>query len=166
MAEEPEAEPQEDRKPPTDPGKYLVLILAILGLEAVGGYVVINRAIPPREDFVEEGIEELESQGEFKPPLFFTDLKKMVINPVEQKGMHLVQLSLALEVDSEIVLDELKKKQAMIQDLILQRLESFPIRSIRDPHKDDVREALKRIINAELKNGEALAVYFTDIVVQ
>ena len=166
MAEEPEAEPQEDRKPPTHLGKYLVLILAILGLEAVGGYVVINRAIPPREDFVEEGIEELESQEEFKPPLFFTDLKKMVINPVEQKGMHLVQLSLALEVDSEIVLDELKKKQAMIQDLILQRLESFPVRSIRDPHKDDIREALKRIINAELKNGEALAVYFTDIVVQ
>lgn len=166
MAEEPEAEPQEDKKLPTHPGKYLVLILAVLGLEAVGGYVVINRAIPPREDFVEEGIEEIESQEEFKPPLFFTNLKKMVINPVEQKGMYLVQLSLALEVDSEIVLDELKKKQAMIQDLIIQRLESFPVRSIRDPYKDDIREALKRIINAELKNGEALAVYFTDIVVQ
>ena len=69
-------------------------------------------------------------------------------------------------MDGLAVLDELKKKQAMIQDLILQRLESFPIRSIRDPHKDDIREALKRIINAELKNGEALAVYFTDIVVQ
>ena len=168
MAEEPEAEsePKEAKKPPSNPSKYMVLILAILGLEGLGGYLVINKAIPPREDFVEESIEELVALEEFKPPVFFTDLKEMIINPVAQKGQHLVQLSLALEVDSKMVLGELKKKQALIQDLILQRLESFSVRSIRDPHKDEIREALKRVVNAELKNGEAVAIYFTAIVVQ
>ncbi len=109
-----------------------------------------------------------EEEEQERIPRFYTDLEEMVINPVSGSGRRLVQVSLALEVDRDLVLGEIAKKRELIWDLILRKLETYSVQALREPAKLEVKKVLKQVINTEakLKNGEVIAVYFTDVVVQ
>ena len=166
MADEPQAEPAARRKPAASPFRYLFLVIMILLLEAAVAYLFLDQLIPAREEAVEAEEEEEEPEQEEEAPPFYTKLTQIVISPASERGVRLVQLSLALEVDSEAVLEEITIQHEVLWDLALRKLESYSLKAVRDPDKREIREALKRTINAELKNGEVKAVYFTDIVVQ
>lgn len=169
MAEEPVDEEQEaapaQPAPSSGPGRYLMLIILILVFEAVGGYMVLDRAIPAPEEVPQEE-EEVVEKPKPKAPRYYTGLKQMIANPISARGTNLVQMTFALEVSSEAAQEELEIKHQVIWDLILQKLESYSIEEIRDPLKKKLKEDLKRLVNAELKNGRVTAVYVTDIVVQ
>ena len=138
----------------------------ILLLEAAVAYLFLDQLIPAREEA--EVVEDVEPapQQEEKKSLFYTNLTQIVVNPSSGRGHHLVQLSLALEVDSDAVLEEIEIQREILWDLILRKIEAYPLEAIRDPEKKEVKEALKQALNAQLKNGEVTAVYFTEIVVQ
>ena len=168
MADEDEAvdDLDEDHQPAIKPGRYILLILGILALEGAGGYLVLDHAIPPREEYAaKEKPKEVEMK--VADPVFYTDLKELVVNPAGGGfRKFLVQASIALEIDSEAVLEELAIKRETIWDLALQRLETFSVVQLRDADKREVRESLRKAINPELRNGEVIAVLFTDFVLQ
>ena len=129
MAEEDEAVDglDEESSPAIKPGRYILLILAILAIEGAAGYFVLDRAIPPREEYAAKE-EPKEEEVRVADPVFFTDLKELVVNPASGGyRKFLVQASLALEIDSQTLLEELYIKRETIWDLAIQRLETFTV---------------------------------------
>lgn len=164
MAREQPVEEPEVPKPSRKPARYLMLILAIMILEASGGYLVLDHAVPKPERVAEP--KPSQAKPKFVKPIYFLGLKNMVINPTSAQGQHLVQISFALEVDTDAALQELTLKQQETWDLVMRTLEGYSLETLRDPAKKVVKEAVERRVNAELKNGEVTAVYVTDFVVQ
>ena len=89
-----------------------------------------------------------------------------MFSPLNTKGSLLVSLTIVLEVDREVVLDEISKKHSMIWDLVLKRLEQHSVKELRDPEKEGIRENVKNVINKELQNGAVTAVMFTEFIMQ
>lgn len=168
MAEE--AEEQQDvespKQPPKGPYRYLLLIVFIMLLETAGAYIYLNWAVPVPEVVEEEPVlEELETQ-KFTPPIFYEDLAQMTFSPLETRGRNLVRLSIVLEVDRLPVLDELTLKHKLFWDMVLQQLEQHTIEQLRDPDRQDVKDALTEVINEELVNGDVTGVFFTEFIMQ
>lgn len=171
MAEEAdEAEEQQEiespKKQPKGPYRYLLLIVIIMLLETTGAYIYLNWAVPAPEVVEEELVlEELETQ-KFIPPIFYEDLAQMTFSPLETRGRNLVRLSIVLEVDRLPALDELTLKHMQVWDMVLQKLEQHTIEQLRDPDRQDVKDALTEVINKELVNGDVTGVFFTDFIMQ
>lgn len=169
MAEEPEEASESGAKPvPANPFRYLSLVLLILLLEAAGGYLVLDWVLPPQEDVAKEdkkGDEAKLVQVE-EDPLYYEAFKELVVTPAPAQMGYLVQVSLALEVFPPAVIDELTTRHEVIQDLVLQTLEAFPVEAFQDAVKTPIKEGLRQALNKELKNGEVRAVYFVDFVMQ
>jgi flagellar basal body-associated protein FliL len=157
---------EEQPKPSGSPGKYMLLIILILALEGVGGFVLLDMAVPAPEQAAEEEIEELSRVPEVREFRFYDGIKEMVVNPVTGRGRVLVQVSIVLDLDTDAVVEEVGVKHDILWDLVLQRLETYPVAMLRDPYKLEVKKTLMREINGELRNGEVTAIYFTDIIVQ
>ena len=172
MADEtdPAGESEGRSGPPPSPFRYLALVFLILFLEGGGAYLYLDKLIPAREgDAVEEAGEVGESlfaTAQEADPIYYEELIDLVVTPGPAQSGYLVKASLALKVYPEGVIAELATKHDVIQDLVLQTLESHSVRQLRDPRKQQVKDKLKRALNAELRNGEVRAVYFTDLVMQ
>jgi len=169
MAEEPEEDAESGAKPaPANPFRYLSLVLLILLMEAAGGYLVLDWVLPPREDVGRKDKKEAEEkrmQAE-EDPLYYEDLRDLVVTPAPAQMGYLVQLSLALEVFPPAVIDELTTRHDVLQDLVLQTLEAFPVEAFRHAVKTPIKEGLRQALNKELKNGEVRAVYFVEFIMQ
>lgn len=169
MAEE-EADAEEQAEAPSRSSgalsRYFVIILLIFLAEAAIGYYVLDRAVPVPEDLSGEIAEEEEEKEEWRPPIYYEEMKEMVFSPSDSHGSLMVQISLVFEVDSRAVVDELSKRHFVLWDLVLGRMERFTAKAMRDPLKQAVKEDVKQTLNQELKNGEVIGVYVTDFVVQ
>lgn len=165
MAEEEEQDPIPEPKPSAQPGRYLIFILFILIGEAGLGYFLLDRAIPAPEELPQEE-EEVEVKVEKKDPIYYTKMVDMIVNPISATGSHLVRFSFALEVSSEATLEEVGIRHDILWDIVLRNLEAMTIEQLRDPERKHLKTHMKRILNAELKNGDIVGVYVTDIVVQ
>ena len=170
MAEEEEEQEEIEEKPPPagSLARYFFLILLILVIEGVGAYLFLDSLIPPVEDFAQETEEEVETldQITIPIPIFYENMEKMVINLPAVKGGHLIQISLAFQVDNPKVLEEIALKKSILWDLVIRRLETYTLPEIRDPVKQDLRNDIQGVLNKELINGEIVDVLFTDLVVQ
>ena len=168
MAEEEDQQEEQDlpKEDPKGPYRYLLLIIIIMLVETLGAYILLDWAIPAPEVVEEEpALEELEENA-FVPPIFYTDLAEILFSPLNTKGSLLVSLTIVLEVDREVVLDEISKKHSMIWDLVLKRLEQHSVKELREPEKEGIRENVKNVINKELQNGAVTAVMFTEFIMQ
>ena len=166
MAEEedPDADQELPKAEAKGPYRYLLLIIIILLVETAGAYFALDWAIPAPEMVEDEPvIEELVEEG-FTPPIFYGDLAEIVFSPLDTQGGQLVSLTMVLEVDREVVLDEITKKHSMIWDLSLKVLEGRSALELREPEKEGIREELKNKINEELQNGAVERVLFTDFI--
>lgn len=168
MAEEEDPEEQQDlpKADPKGPYRYLLLIIIILLVETAGAYFALDWAIPAPEVVEDEPVLEELDDDVFVPPIFYHDLAEIVFSPLDTRGGQLVSLTIVLEVDREVVLDEITKKHSMIWDLCLKVLEIQSVVALRDPDKDPIREELENAINEELQNGAVTDVYFTDFIRQ
>jgi flagellar protein FliL len=169
MAEEEENQEEQGDLPKADPKgpyRYLILIIIILLVETAGAYLALDWAIPAPE-VVEDApvLEELDDDV-FVPPIFYEELAQIVFSPLDTRGGQLVSLTVVLEVDRDVVIEEIGKKHSMIWDLVLKTLEIQTVEALRDPDKDPIREQLQNSINEELQNGAVEGVYFTEFIMQ
>ncbi|HAA77519.1 TPA: hypothetical protein DCE37_20600, partial [Candidatus Latescibacteria bacterium] len=102
----------------------------------------------------------------FVPPIFYGDLAEMVFSPLDTRGGKLVSLTMVLEVDRLVVLDEMALKHSILWDLALRTLEGQSVEDLREPDKESIRESVKNAINEELRNGAVTGVYFTEFIMQ
>ena len=170
MAEE-EAENQKEEQelPKQDakgPYRYLLLIIIIMLVETAGAYVALDWAIPAPEGVEEEQVLEDVEEDVFVPPIFYGDMAEMVFSPLDTRGGKLVSLTMVLEVDRLVVLDEMALKHSILWDLALRTLEGQSVEDLREPDKESIRESVKNAINEELRNGAVTGVYFTEFIMQ
>lgn len=166
--EEPEEEGLEPPPPSTNPFRYIVLIVFIMIIEAVGGYLFLDYAIPAREMAPDESESEQTVVAIYEKPTFFEGLADMVVN-LAGTSRTLVLLTLVLElgpVNQDATHAELVLKQDLIWDLVLKELEGLSVNEIRDPLKLKVKDTVARVVNEELRNGSVEEVYVTKIVLQ
>jgi flagellar basal body-associated protein FliL len=114
----------------------------------------------------EEAVLEELNEDVFVVPIFYEDLTEMVFSPLDTHGSQLVSLTMVLEVDRDVVLEEITKKRARIWDMALQELEGRTVAELRDPDKEAIREAVMNTINEELQNGAVTGIYITDFIMQ
>ena len=169
MAEEAEEELAADVPPPSaSPFRYIMLIVLIMIIEAVGGYFFLDYAIPAREVVPLESEEEAVVVPTYVKPVFFSGLEDMIVNPAVGRNT-LVMISLILELgpgNTEASLEELNLKRDLLWDLCVQELEKLEIGVIRDPKKVRVKEIVMQVANEELRNGSIEGVYVTKLVLQ
>ena len=169
MAEEEEEEEEQKALPKADskgPYRYLFLIIVILLIETAVAYFALDWAIPAPEVVEEEAVLEELNEDVFVVPIFYEDLTEMVFSPLDTHGSQLVSLTMVLEVDRDVVLEEITKKRARIWDMALQELEGRTVAELRDPDKEAIREAVMNTINEELQNGAVTGIYITDFIMQ
>ncbi len=168
MAEEEDQEEQQElsKQDAKGPYRYLLLIIIILLAETAGAYMVLDWAIPVPEVVEEDPILEELEEDVFVPPFFYTDLGQLVFSPLDSRGGQLVSLTIVLEVDRLVVLDEISLKHSMVWDLVLKTLETHTVEDLRDPDKELIRETIINLINEELQNGAVTGAYFTDFIMQ
>ena len=147
-------------------GSYLLMVILVLLLEAAAGYYFLDRAFPAPEEAPKEEQEELQVKEEWKPPVYYEELEEIVFSPSDSRGDLLVQMSLALEVDSKAASDELTIKHTIFWDMVLSQLEQVSADDVRDPQKTRIKNAVMEALNPKLRNGEVLGVYVTDYVIQ
>ena len=167
MAEEAGQEEAAAAPPSPQPIRYIVLIVLVMLIEAGGGYLFLDRVIPVREVAPVETEAETEVRVSYEKPVFFSDLKDIIINPAP--GNTLVKVDLVLKLGpgtTKAAREELTLKRDLLWDRVLNSLERLSVREIRDPQKVKLREAVTKVVNTELRNGSIDGVYVTDIVLQ
>jgi len=148
------------------PARYLLLIIIIMLVETAAAYMALDWAIPAPEVVEEDPVLEELEEDVFKPPIFYEDLAQMLFSPLDTRGGQLVSLTMVLEVDRDVVLDEIGLKHAMIWDLVLKTLEQRTVEELREPEKIQIREMVAMVINEELQNGAVTGVLFTEFIMQ
>jgi flagellar basal body-associated protein FliL len=116
MAEEEEdAGAQNQGKDPAGPGRYFVLVLLFLMGEGAIGYWALDRAVPePEVPQAQTKEEEEKEEVVWKPPIYYEALQNLVVEPTSPRGKSMVQLSLALHVDDQAVVEELTLRHIVI----------------------------------------------------
>lgn len=167
MAEELVDDGMPVRKPDGGAARYFALVLAILLMEGIVAYWVLDQAVPaPEVPVAEEEVEVEEKEPVWVAPIYFSEFKEIVVEPTAFRGNRMVQLSLVLEVDAQVVVDELTLRKTVIWDLILRRLERLTEADFRDPKKTKLKADLIQQINTNLKNPGVVNVYITHIIMQ
>lgn len=168
MAEEENPDEQQELPKPEakSPYRYLLLIIIILLVETAAAYVALDWAIPAPEVVEDEPVLEELEEDVFVVPIFYSDLAEIVFSPLDTRGGQLVSLTIVLEVDRQVVIEEITKKHSRIWDLALKTLEVKSVLELRDPDKEGIRTDLLNAINEELQNGAVTGVYFTDFIMQ
>ena len=168
MAEEENPDEQQElpKADTKSPYRYLLLIIIILLVETAGAYFALDWAILAPEKVAEAPVLEELNEDIFVPPIFYADLAEIVFSPLDTQSGQLVSLTIVLEVDRPIVLEEITKKHSRIWDLVLKTLEIMSVLDLRDPAKEKIRTDLMNLINKDLQNGAVTGVYFTDFIMQ
>jgi flagellar FliL protein len=110
-----------------------------------------------------EHSEEAEAEfGEFKV------ISDLLVNPAGTGGKRFLMVSIGLESQhAEAVFAEIDTKDAVVRDLIIQQLGLRTVEQLSSVMiREQLKEELRRAINAVLNEGDVDRLYFTQFVLQ
>ena len=180
MAEEEAAEEQEQVAPKKSRlNQFMALaVLVLLGQSAIL-YLVITKLVIPRIEANGEETETVEQMGPVERPIIPIDapfiyaiMPDMMINPPDDEALRFLKVKVVLQMDSEAALTEIVEDPVVgnkVQDLVREHLGTTPFRKMDDtPERESLRGELKRRVNDSglLQNGEVMAVYFQQFLLQ
>lgn len=134
-----------------------VLVIALLMLVIAAGtsYGIMTLFINDRSERVREvTIGPTYSLGDF------------VVNLTAGRGYQYIQASIVVEVSTENVIDELKKRGPQIRDCIIAILRDQQIADIQEPDAQTIKNRIMASLNSILATGQITQVWFTQLVVQ
>jgi flagellar FliL protein len=95
------------------------------------------------------------------------DIREFIVNIISDDNSHYLRTSMTIELSNQDAYDELNKRMPQIRDAILMLASSKTFEELYDIHgKKQLKAELLIELNEMLTKGEAVAVYFTDFVVQ
>ena len=95
------------------------------------------------------------------------DIREFIVNIISDDNSHYLRASMTIELSSQAAYDEINKRMPQIRDAILMLASSKTFEELYDIHgKKQLKAELLIELNEMLTKGEAVAVYFTDFVVQ
>ncbi len=146
----------------------IIVVLVLLLLGVVVGFGVYYFSQTPKQLPPAEELAKVEVKKEKKPeflPVF--SLKPFVVNLADARGRHYLKVSMKLELSSDELLEEVKKRQPQIRDVILTLLSSKTSSEVNSMEgKFLLREEIIKRINTFLITGKITKVYLEEFVVQ
>ena len=95
------------------------------------------------------------------------DVREFIVNIISDDNSHYLRVSMTIELSNQAAHDEINKRMPQIRDAILMLASSKTFEELYDVHgKKQLKAELLIELNEMLIKGEAVAVYFTDFVVQ
>lgn len=157
-------------------GKGRMLFIMILGLTAIfstcaGGYLTYTHyerfAAVARAAGANLGTENASSPHEPIKYGQFIQLSDMVINPTGSSGKRYLLVSLGLESQNAVTLEEITAKEVVVRDTILKVLGLRTVDELADINRrDELKVALREAVNAIVHEGQIDRMYFTQFVLQ
>lgn len=95
------------------------------------------------------------------------EMKDFTVNLLNEGGRRYLRTKIDIEMNSENLMPELDKKNALVRDTIIQILSSKQIEEIATiDGKERLKDELVKAINRLLIDGQVKNVYFTNFVIQ
>ena len=95
------------------------------------------------------------------------DVREFIVNIISDDNSHYLRTSMTIELSNQAAYDEIIKRMPQIRDAILMLASSKTFEELYDVHgKKQLKAELLIELNETLTKGEAVAIYFTDFVVQ
>lgn len=95
------------------------------------------------------------------------DIREFIVNIISEDNSHYLRTSMTIELSNQDAYDEMNLRMPQIRDTILMLASGKTFEELYDIHgKKQLKAELLIEINEMLTKGEAVAVYFTDFVVQ
>lgn len=95
------------------------------------------------------------------------DIREFIVNIISDDNSHYLRTSMTIELSNQAAYDEINKRMPQIRDAILMLASSKTFEELYDVHgKKQLKAELLIELNEMLTKGEAVAIYFTDFVVQ
>lgn len=157
-------EKQEKAKKSSKLKLIIILTVALLALGG-GGFFAYTK-------FLKKGQSETTEQKaepEKKPPqkVILHSLDTFIVNLADPGGKRYLKLTMQLELDNQKVLEEINKETPKIRDVILTILSSKEFDDISTlAGKNALKKELIAKLNASLRTGKVLNIYFTEFLVQ
>lgn len=96
----------------------------------------------------------------------FTKLQGLIVNPADSDDRYLA-VSIAFEANSSSVTAELKDKEVVVRDAVLDLLSERTVKELTAPdRRDELKKRLLKETNSILRNGTVRQLYFTEFVLQ
>ena len=148
--------------------KLLIIILVfVLLLLGGGGFGVYYFLLAPKPPSAEE-LAKTEAKKDKKPeilPVF--SLRPFVVNLADSKGRRYLKVTMKLELSSDELLEEVKKRQPQIRDVILTLLSSKTSDEVDSMEgKFLLRQEIIKRVNSFLITGKITKIYLEEFVVQ
>ena len=149
----------------------IMIVLAVLGPIGAGAYLTYSNyerfAAIAMAAGVNLGTEDAE--GQHKPIQYgqFIQLSDMVINPTGSSGKRYLLVSLGLESQNPVTLEEIAAKEIVVRDTILKVLGLRTVDELADINRrGELKHALREAVNAIVHEGQVDRMYFTQFVLQ
>ena len=176
-------EAEDEELPEEDAGgsrlkQFLVLAILVLVGQMAVTYVLVTRLVLPKQameaaegDTAQKGVLAEPEEIAIETPVLY-EFEEMVMNPMDDQAIRYLNTKIAVELDNQSVLDELKDNKvvaAQIAELVRRTLNTTYYHQMDEPkERRRLREVLKKRLNESLilKTGEVSAVYFERFIVQ
>jgi len=153
---------------------FRVILVAAIGVAAAGGGAVAYlqyewlvqqaRALP-----VVGETSSASGGGDQSNKTFgtFTEVEGLIVNPADSGGSRYLAVSLAFETSSSGVVDEIKEKEVVVRDAVLDLLSERTSAELTAPaRRDTLKQMLRDRTNRLLQSGTVDRLYFTQFVLQ
>ncbi len=165
-----EFEPDEEKK---SSKKLIIIILAVLVLIGGGGagyyFFFMNDSAGDGEEQVEEPEEEEEAGN---AGVFYFDLEKpFIVQFPKASEAKLLQVSISIQVNDELFIEELKKHEPMIRNnflMVMADANAGELKTVegKENLKTGLLEALNKIMDKMSKKNHVEDLFFTALVMQ
>lgn len=171
---------EKPKKKPGGGGLNLMVIVAIVAiLVAVVAAFLLVKALTPKPEVVDEKtaemIEELEKVEPEKEKVssakevgeLYEFENAVVVNIAETNAERYLKVNIVLELDSAKLKDEIEKRKPQIMDLFINIFASKTLDMISTVSgRNLVRQELIDKVNARIKTGRIVNIFFTEFVIQ
>lgn len=95
------------------------------------------------------------------------EIREFIVNIISEDNSHYLRIAMTIELSNQSGFEETTQRMPQIRDMILMLTSSKTFEELYDVHgKKQLKAELLLELNDMLTKGEAVAIYFTDFVVQ
>ena len=143
----------------------ILLLLLLLGAGIYFGWLYYTSSTRFSVTSTENtSLEEIDAQADIGPMI---EIRELIVNIISNDNSHYLRTSMSIELSSKAAYDEMNSRMPQIRDAILMLASSKTFEELYDVHgKKQLKAELLIEVNEMLTRGEAVAIYFTDFVVQ
>lgn len=145
----------------------MVIVVALLLLTAVLSAGWLYYSSSARLSGLNSGKEVTADAGNQADLGPMVEIREFIVNIISEDNSHYLRISMAIELSNQSGYEEMNQRMPQIRDAILMLTSSKTFEELYDVHgKKQLKAELLDELNDMLTKGEAVAVYFTDFVVQ